>query len=54
MTLHEGALILDGLFWPANRLIWKEHDTFYVESWPFEAIFEEGPGGAIRSLTIRG
>jgi hypothetical protein len=36
--------------WPENRLIPKEHNVFYVASWPFALIFHEDESGAIHSM----
>src|SRR5258705_7281923 len=53
VTLEDGTLVLHDLLWPANRLIWKEANVFYAESWPVELIFEQDAQGTIRSLTTR-
>ncbi len=53
VTLEDGSLVLHDLLWPANRLIWKEANVFYAESWPVELIFEQDAHGTIRSLTTR-
>ena len=53
VTLEDGTLLLHDLLWPANRLIWKDTNVFYAESWPVELIFEQDALGTIRSLTTR-
>ena len=53
VTLEDGTLLLHDLLWPANRLIWKDTNVFYAESWPVELIFEQDALCTIRSLTTR-
>lgn len=39
-----GALVLDGLLWPGNRLLPVGPDVVETESWPFLLTFLEGGG----------
>jgi len=49
VRLEAGDLVLDGLLWPANRLLWKGGDTFRAEAWPYEVVFPVAgaPGGRL-------
>jgi len=39
VRIDAGGLVLDGVLWPANRLLWKSGDTFRAEAWPYEVVF---------------
>jgi len=52
VALVGGRLVLDGLLWPDNPLLWKAGDVFDAESWPYEVVFE-APVGDERWLTLR-
>ena len=40
--------MLDGLLWPANRLLHKRGDAFRAEAWPYEVVFPAaGVGGRL-------
>jgi hypothetical protein len=39
VRLEDDGLVLDGLLWPGNRLLWKAGDTFRAEAWPYEVVF---------------
>jgi len=54
---HEGEdLLVDGLphTWPRNRLVPVMHNTFAVESLPFELTFAEGSDGRITRMVATG
>jgi hypothetical protein len=52
--LQDGHLVLNGLLWPDNRLLWKGDNVFDAESWPFEVVFESAADGAVGRLSVRG
>ncbi len=52
--LEDGRLVIDGLLWPGNRLLWKGDSVFDAESWPFEIVFETAAEGAVGRLSVRG
>jgi hypothetical protein len=53
VALEDGHLVLDGLLWPHNRLLWKDDMMFDAESWPFEVVFESPADGSDGRLSIR-
>jgi hypothetical protein len=52
IPMDNGSLIIRDFpwLWPEDRLIPKEENAFYVDSWPFELIFHEDARGAIHSM----
>jgi hypothetical protein len=51
VRLAGDGLVLDGLLWPDNRLLWKSGDVFRAEAWPYEIVFP-ATGAAGRFLTV--
>ena len=51
VRLEAGGLVLDGLLWPGNRLLWKRGDAFRAEAWPYEVVFPAA-GAAGGRLTV--
>ena len=54
VTVEDGRLVINGLLWPDNRLLWKTDNVFDAESWPLEVVFESAAEGAVGCLSIRG
>jgi hypothetical protein len=53
--LADGRLVIDGLFWPQNGLLWKRDNVFDVEAWPFEVVFElAAQADRAATLVVRG
>ncbi len=40
VSVRDGALVLDGVLWPGNRLIPGGNGSFYAEGWPLEVGFD--------------
>ena len=51
VRLTGDGLVLDGLLWPDNRLLWTSGDVFRAEAWPYEIVLP-ATGAAGRSLTV--
>lgn len=54
VRVDQDHLLIDGLLWPANRLLWKTGNIFDAESWPFEVVIESAAAGGIGRLAVRG
>ena len=53
VSLEDGRLVVNGLLWPDNSLLWKANSVFAAESWPFEVVFESAAEGGVGRLSIR-
>jgi hypothetical protein len=54
VAVRDGQPVLDGLFWPGNRLLPRGPDAFDAEGWPFHLTFEGDAGGVVAALRIDG
>ncbi len=56
VRIEDGALYLFDLphVWPRTKLLPKTHDTFDVESFPFEATFSSDAAGVVATMTVTG
>ena len=52
VRLQDGELVLDGLLWPANRLLHKGGEAFRAEAWPYEVVFPAAGGGGRLSVRL--
>jgi hypothetical protein len=53
VTLKDGRLVINGVLWPDNTLLWRDDNVFEAESWPFEVVFESAAEGGVGCLSIR-
>ncbi|PYN33064.1 MAG: hypothetical protein DMD98_13190 [Candidatus Rokuibacteriota bacterium] len=53
VSMEDGRLVINGLLWPDNGLLWKGGNVFDAESWPFEVVFESAAEGDAGCLSIR-
>ena len=54
VSLEDGRLVVAGLFWPRNALLWNGDTVFDAEGWPFEVVFESAATeGRVGSLSVR-
>lgn len=54
VSVEDSRLVIDGLLWPGNCLLWKGDNVFSAESWPFEVVFESAAAGGVGCLSVRG
>lgn len=54
LSIHDGVLAVDGLFWRRNRLIPRALSIFEAESWPFRLTFEDDPSGGVARFHLEG
>jgi hypothetical protein len=52
VRLLDGELVLDGLLWPANRLLHKGGHAFRAEAWPYEVVFPAAGGGGRLAVSL--
>ena len=53
VSVKDGRLVVNGLLWPDNSLLWKGGNVFHAESWPIEVVFESAAEGGVGRLSIR-
>lgn len=53
VSLESDRLVINGVLWPDNRLLWKEENIFEAEAWPLEVVFESAARGGVGRLSIR-
>jgi hypothetical protein len=53
VSVADGRLVVNGLLWPDNRLLWKGGNVFDAEAWPCEVVFESAADGGVGRLSIR-
>ena len=55
VSVEDGRLVIDGLFWPRSGLLWMRDNVFDAEAWPFEVVCESAAReGRVGSLSVRG
>ena len=54
LSIHDGVLAVDGLFWRRNRLVPRAPDILEPESWPFRLTFEADPSGGVARFHLAG
>ena len=54
LSIHDGGLAIDGLFWHRNRLVPRAPGIFEAESWPFRLTFEADPSGRMARFHLEG
>ena len=54
LSIHDGALAVDGLLWHRNRLVPRAPSLFEAESWPFRLTFEADPSGDVTRFHLEG
>jgi len=53
VSLESDRLVVNGVLWPDNRLLWKEDNVFEAEAWPLEVVFDSAARGGVGRLSIR-
>lgn len=53
VTLKDDRLVINGVLWPDNTLLWRDDSVFEAESWPFEVVFESPAEGHVGRLSMR-
>jgi hypothetical protein len=53
VSLEGDRLVINGVLWPDNRLLWKEDNVFEAEGWPLEVVFESAARGGLGRLSVR-
>jgi hypothetical protein len=54
VSIHDGELAIDGLFWHRKRLLPRSPSIFEAESWPIRLTFEGDPSGGVARFHLEG